>query len=166
MKNKETLTPADYGRWDRTCIKMIDEPEKKEKKSKANAEIEKLKALMKVACEELVEAGLYTEGEPIKIQIAWKKGAMEDPDNAQVAKVQEYLNAAVAGSGFGAGVSVSGFFSSSRGSSSGVQAKTPKNIDIIAIILCINFYINLAHQLNRFPVISYAFCVLPKVRHA
>ena len=63
--------------------------------------LDEAKALMKAACEELVAAGLYTEGEPIKIQIAWKKGAMEDPDNAQVAKVQEYLNAAVAGSGFG-----------------------------------------------------------------
>lgn len=31
MKKKENLTPADYGRWDRTCIKMIDEPEQKEK---------------------------------------------------------------------------------------------------------------------------------------
>ena len=64
--------------------------------------LEEAKALMKTACEELVAAGLYTAGDPIKIQIGWKKGAMEDPDNAQVAKVQEYLNAAVAGSGFGA----------------------------------------------------------------
>ena len=63
--------------------------------------LDEAKALMKIACEELVEAGLYTKGEPIKIQIGWKKGAMEDPDNAQVAKVQEYLNAAVEGSGFG-----------------------------------------------------------------
>ena len=31
MKGKENLTPADYGRWDRTCIKMIDESEQKEK---------------------------------------------------------------------------------------------------------------------------------------
>ena len=60
------------------------------------------KALMKTACEELVEAGLYTAGAPITIQIGWKAGAMEDADNAQVAKVQQYLNAAVEGSGFGA----------------------------------------------------------------
>ena len=63
--------------------------------------LDEAKALMKTACEELVAAGLYTAGENIKIQIGWKKGAMEDADNAQVAKVQEYLNAAVAGSGFG-----------------------------------------------------------------
>ena len=31
MKNKENLTPADYGRWDRTCITMLDESEQKEK---------------------------------------------------------------------------------------------------------------------------------------
>ena len=63
--------------------------------------LEEAKQLMKLACEELVAEGLYTAGEDIKIVIAWKKGAMEDADNAQVAKVQEYLNAAVAGSGFG-----------------------------------------------------------------
>ena len=64
--------------------------------------LDEAKALMKIACEELVAEGLYTAGEPITIQIGWKKGAMEAPDNAQVAKVQEYLNAAIAGSGFGA----------------------------------------------------------------
>ena len=63
--------------------------------------LEEAQQLMKLACEELVAEGLYTAGEDIKIVIAWKKGAMEDADNAQVAKVQEYLNAAVAGSGFG-----------------------------------------------------------------
>ena len=31
MKNKENLTPADYGRWDRTCVKFHNEPEQKEK---------------------------------------------------------------------------------------------------------------------------------------
>ena len=60
------------------------------------------KALMKQACDELVAAGKYTAGEPITIKIAWKAGAMEDTDNSQVQKVQDYLNAAVAGSGFGA----------------------------------------------------------------
>ena len=59
------------------------------------------KALMKTACEELVAAGLYTAGDPITIQIGWKKGPMESADNLQVTKVQEYLNAAVEGSGFG-----------------------------------------------------------------
>ncbi len=59
------------------------------------------KALMKTACDELVAAGLYTAGEEIKITIAWKAGAMEAADNLQVEKVQQYLNAAIAGSGFG-----------------------------------------------------------------
>ena len=58
-------------------------------------------ALMKTACEELVAEGLYTAGEPIYIQIAMKRGQMEDPDIAQARKVQEYLNAAIVGSGFG-----------------------------------------------------------------
>ena len=71
-------------------------------KSITGYNLEEAKKLMKTACEELVAAGLYTAGQPITIQIGWKKGAMEAPDNAQVAKVQEYLNAAVAGSGFGA----------------------------------------------------------------
>ena len=59
------------------------------------------KALMKTACDELVEAGLYTAGEPIKIQIGWAKGALQEDDNKQVAKLNEYINAALAGSGFG-----------------------------------------------------------------
>ena len=71
-------------------------------KSITGYNLEEAKKLMKTACEELVAANLYTAGAPITIQIGWKKGAMEAPDNAQVAKVQEYLNAAIAGSGFGA----------------------------------------------------------------
>ncbi|MBR3680756.1 MAG: hypothetical protein IKL79_01980 [Clostridia bacterium] len=59
------------------------------------------KALMKTACDELVEAGIYTAGEPIKIQIGWAKGALQEDDNKQVAKLNEYINAALAGSGFG-----------------------------------------------------------------
>ena len=59
------------------------------------------KALMKTACDELVEAGLYTAGQPIEIQIAWKAGAMESADNSQLAKLNQYLNAALEGSGFG-----------------------------------------------------------------
>lgn len=59
------------------------------------------KALMAQACDELVEAGLYTEGEDIKIQIGWAKGALTADDNNQVAKLNEYVNAALAGSGFG-----------------------------------------------------------------
>ena len=59
------------------------------------------KALMKTACEELVAAGLYVAGENIKIQIGWAKGALTAADNAQLAKMNEYLNAALEGSGFG-----------------------------------------------------------------
>ena len=58
--------------------------------------------LMKTACEELVAAGLYTEGEPIHIRIGWMKGAIDSPANRQCALIQQYLNEAVAGSGFGA----------------------------------------------------------------
>lgn len=58
-------------------------------------------ALMKQACEELVAAGLYTAGEPIEIAIAWKQGAINSDDNAQVALLNRYINAALEGSGFG-----------------------------------------------------------------
>ena len=60
------------------------------------------KALMKQACEELVAAGLYTKGENIKIQIGWAKGALTSDDNAQLVKINQYVNAALEGSGFGA----------------------------------------------------------------
>ena len=59
------------------------------------------KTLMKQACDELVAANLYTRGEKIKIQIGWAKGALTDADNAQLAKLNQYLNAALEGSGFG-----------------------------------------------------------------
>ncbi len=59
------------------------------------------KALMKTAHDELVEAGLYTSGEEIKIQIGWAKGALQADDNAQVDKLNQYINAALVGSGFG-----------------------------------------------------------------
>ena len=59
------------------------------------------KKLMKEACDELVAAGLYAKGEEIKIRIAWKAGAPDADDHAQVAKLNEYINAAVADSGFG-----------------------------------------------------------------
>ena len=59
------------------------------------------KNLMTAACAELVEAGLYTEGEPIVIRIGWAKGALGSSDNQQVTLMQGYLNAAVEGTGFG-----------------------------------------------------------------
>jgi oligopeptide transport system substrate-binding protein len=64
--------------------------------------LDKAKQLMKQACDELVADKLYTKGEPIKIKLGWKKAALEAEDNAQVAKLQEYINKAVEGSGFGA----------------------------------------------------------------
>ena len=60
------------------------------------------KNLMTTACDELVAAGLYTEGEPIVIRIGYKKGALDSADQNQVAKMNQYLNAAVEGTGFGA----------------------------------------------------------------
>ena len=59
------------------------------------------KALMKTAHDELVAAGLYTTGKEIKIQIGWAKGALTSDDNAQLTKLNQYINAAVEGSGFG-----------------------------------------------------------------
>ena len=59
------------------------------------------KSLMKTACDELVAAGLYTKGADIKIQIGWAKGALTEDDTKQCSLVQDYLNAALAGSGFG-----------------------------------------------------------------
>ena len=59
------------------------------------------KSLMKKAHDELVAAGLYTSGEDITIQIGWAKGALQADDNAQLDKINQYVNAALVGSGFG-----------------------------------------------------------------
>ncbi len=59
------------------------------------------KELMKTACAELVEAGLYKEGDPIVIRVGYKKGALDSADNNQMALMNEFINAAVEGSGFG-----------------------------------------------------------------
>ncbi len=59
------------------------------------------KALMKQACDELVAAGLYTAGQDIKIRIGWAKGALTSSDNQQVTVLQDQINAALEGSGFG-----------------------------------------------------------------
>lgn len=59
------------------------------------------KNLMKQACEELVEAGLYTAGEEITVKIGWAKGALTSDDNKQLALMNKYINAAIEGSGFG-----------------------------------------------------------------
>lgn len=53
------------------------------------------------ACEELVEAGLYTAGDPIHIRIGFKKGALDSSDNKVVEILNKQLNAALEGTGFG-----------------------------------------------------------------
>lgn len=63
--------------------------------------LEEAKKLMKTACEELVAAGLYKAGEEIKIKIGWAKGALQDADNKQATLMNEFINAAAEGSGFG-----------------------------------------------------------------
>lgn len=64
--------------------------------------LDEAKKLMKTACDELVAAGLYTAGEAINIRIGWAKGALTADDNAQVAMMIKFINAAIEGSGFGA----------------------------------------------------------------
>ena len=59
------------------------------------------KELMATACKELVDAGLYTEGQDIVIRIGYKKGALDSTDNKQVELMNKYINAAAEGSGFG-----------------------------------------------------------------
>ena len=59
------------------------------------------KELFAAACKELVEAGLYKEGEPIVIRIGWAAGALQSADNKQCEILTKQLNAALEGSGFG-----------------------------------------------------------------
>lgn len=59
------------------------------------------KALFTKACEELVAAGLYTEGADIVIRVGYKAGPLDSSDNQQITLFNKYLNAALEGSGFG-----------------------------------------------------------------
>ncbi len=59
------------------------------------------KALMKTACDELVAAGLYKAGDEIKVRIGWAKGALQSSDQKCVAMLNDFVNAALEGSGFG-----------------------------------------------------------------
>lgn len=59
------------------------------------------KELMATACQELVDAGLYTAGQDIHVRVAWMKGPLDSDAEAQVSLLQDYLNAALDGSGFG-----------------------------------------------------------------
>jgi len=64
--------------------------------------LQQAQALMKTACEELVAAGIYTAGQDIVIRMGWKKAAtMETSDNQQVKLLNDFINAAAEGSGFG-----------------------------------------------------------------
>jgi len=62
---------------------------------------EEAKRMMAQACTELVEAGLYTAGEPIVIQIAWAKYDLDSAANDQMEMLNKFINAAAEGSGFG-----------------------------------------------------------------
>jgi oligopeptide transport system substrate-binding protein len=59
------------------------------------------KALMATALEELVAAGLYTQGAEIKIKIGWAKGALTSDDNKQLELMNKYINSAATEAGFG-----------------------------------------------------------------
>lgn len=59
------------------------------------------RSLMKTACEELVSAGLYTEGENINIRIAWSRTELTEEDEELVRLINQYVNEAIEGSGFG-----------------------------------------------------------------
>jgi len=59
------------------------------------------KELMRQACSELVNAGLYTAGQEIKIKIAYSGGELDSAAQNQIAKLNEFINAAAQGSGFG-----------------------------------------------------------------
>ena len=61
----------------------------------------KAKELMAQACAELVQGGLYTKGQDIKILVAYSGGELSSSEQNQITKLNEYLNAAAEGSGFG-----------------------------------------------------------------
>lgn len=70
-------------------------------KSISGYNLTEAKALMAKALEELSAAGLYTAGQEVKINIGWAKGALTSDDNAQVALMNKYINAAAKEAGFG-----------------------------------------------------------------
>ncbi len=59
------------------------------------------KNLFTQAFAELVADGLYTEGADIVIRVGYKAGSLDSADNQQIALFNEYLNAALEGTGFG-----------------------------------------------------------------
>lgn len=70
-------------------------------KSITGYNVSEAKALMAKACEQLVADGLYKKGEDIVINVAYAKGAIQSDDNKQIALMNQYLNKALEGSGFG-----------------------------------------------------------------
>lgn len=59
------------------------------------------KEAFSLALQELSSLGIYTPGEPIKIKVAWAKGALSSDDNKQIALINSHLNRAAEGTGFG-----------------------------------------------------------------
>ncbi|MCF0136139.1 MAG: hypothetical protein HUJ69_06930 [Lachnospiraceae bacterium] len=59
------------------------------------------KELFAQACQELVAEGIYTEGEDIYIRIGWMKGALSDSELKACEILNNNINAALEGSGFG-----------------------------------------------------------------
>ncbi len=59
------------------------------------------KKYMKDAYQELTSSGIYKGGQPIKINIAWTKGGATSDDNALIQILEDSVNAAIVGSGFG-----------------------------------------------------------------
>jgi len=63
--------------------------------------LKEAKRLMTTAFSELSEAGIYREGERIRINIAWSGGALTNDDNKQLTLLNRMVNEAALGSGFG-----------------------------------------------------------------
>lgn len=59
------------------------------------------KAAFAEALEQLVAEGLYTKGDPIRIKVAYAKGAVSSDENQQVALLNRYINLAAGEVGFG-----------------------------------------------------------------
>ncbi len=95
MKVITTMYGVDYGNG-KTYANLTEAYE-----SVTGYNLSEAKGLMGQACNELVAAGLYTRGEEIKIRIAYSDGPLDSSNHSQIAKLNQYLNAAVEGSGFG-----------------------------------------------------------------
>ncbi len=64
-------------------------------------DLEEAKKLMKTACDELVYKEMYKAGEEIKLLVAYSDGPLSTSDTDRIEKINQYLNAACEGSGFG-----------------------------------------------------------------